>query len=200
MEIPEYPAIAHFCRIMHDLPADDRGMLLYFVCGAMGKFGDRTGIKATLDTPIRHLNWDVELKDLYERMVYLVEEVRLVEEYVVLGAIAFTKAHLEAWADAENSERNKQGFLRAIESAQKDLALPIEQRLDRRSDKQIHDFIAIVEPSIQNAEARRQESENLLSRLNQEFAATFTLEFWDAFRELRIRRNRGPDELGQYEN
>ena len=188
MDIPEFPAITLFCRIISELPKESRDTAISFTCVALGKTPDRTGIPISPDREIRHLYWDNELKDLYERLVFLVTEIRLDEVLIVQGAAAYVEYHFRRWADKDSSSINAASNQNLITQLEHELTLPTTERRGHQSDEQIIDFIGTLRELIETAEQRRIDAENVANYLHARFADAFTLQFWQAFESLRIDR------------
>jgi hypothetical protein len=186
MEIPPYPAISLFCRIISELPADRRRTAIDFTCAALGQYPDPTSIEFSPDREIRHLYWDNELKDLYNRLVYLVEKVRLHEELIVQGAISYVQYHFARWADKDFSETNVANNRHVISQMERQLAIPVSQRQGQQTDEQINDFIGKLQELIATAEERRQDAEDTFLHLRSQFEDIFTLRFWEAVSASKI--------------
>ncbi len=188
MDIPKHLAIGAFCKIIDTLPAERRDIALGFTCAAIGKSPEKTGIEFSVDRPLRHLYWDLEIEDLYNRLEYLVETVGLKEQLVVQGAATYIQTHFALWADSTFSESCTAGFRRTIENMQSQLALPVEMRNGRQTDSQIDDFISKLNELIDSAESRRLDAEDTAEHLKAECDAIFTLEFWDLLNNLQVEK------------
>jgi hypothetical protein len=186
MDIPKHLAIAAFCKIIDELPPDRRRTALGFTCAAIGKSPERTGLEFSVDRPMRHLYWDLEIEDLYDRLEYLVETVGLKEQLVVQGAVSYIETHFALWADVAFSQSCVAGFQRAREKAERQLTLPFELREDKQTDSQITGFITTLNEAIESAESRRIDAEETADYLKSEFDATYTLEFWDLLNHLKV--------------
>ena len=189
MELPPYPAISLFCSIISDLPESSRRTTLTFTCSALGKFPDPTGIEVSPDRKIRHLYWDHETKDLYDRLVYLVEKVGLDEIFAVKGAISFVEYHFARWSDQGSSDSNVAAFRQLIDKLEHQLTLPVSQRDEKQTDEEIQDFIEKLLNNISTADMRVKDAEDTLQYLHSRFEETFTLQFWDALTMLRIQQS-----------
>ena len=192
MEIPPYPAIMAFCRIIGELPQKARSTAIGFTCSALGQHAQPTGLEFSPDRPIGHLYWDREMADLYNRLVYLVETVGLREQLVVQGVASFIQTHFALWADEDSSNASTAGFRNTIEKVEQQMALPIERRDGRQSDDALHEFRKNLDELIETADARRQDAEDTRQCLESQCISTFTLEFWEALNRLWIERSR-PD-------
>lgn len=192
MEIPDFPAITAFCRIIGELPEKARSTALGFTCNALGQRAQPTGLKVSPDRPIGHLYWSHEMADLYNRLIYLVETVGMSEQIVVQGAAAFVESHFARWADEEFSRASVAGFHKTIEKVQSQLALPIDRREGMQSVNELNEFRQKLDVLIDTAETRRHDAEETQRWLGSQFESVFTLQFWEGLSRLEIERSR-PD-------
>lgn len=141
--------MGRYTRIVSELPKTVRRTALGFLCNALGRPAEPTGIPLSADRPVGHLYWDHEIDDLYGRLVELIEDVGLEEQLVVQGATTYITTHFGLWADPTFSKLNFEAFRTSIDRLRTQLELPIEHRDGRQSDDEINAFIQALSELIE---------------------------------------------------
>ena len=107
-------AIKKLCEVLDAFPAEHRDDALRRTGLAIGRGADPTGIPLSMDRPIKHLYWDVEIEQLKNRMVYLVDEIGVDEGTIVLGVIQNLDWHFRRHADRDFTEQCRDGHINTI--------------------------------------------------------------------------------------
>jgi hypothetical protein len=183
-------AITLFCRIIGELPKEARSTAVDFTCVALGQPPQPTGTPFSPDRPLRHLAWDNEITDLFNRLVYLVSTVGIKEQLIVQGAMSYVVTLFNQRADQDSADASTAAFQATVEKVNSQLALPVEKREGRQSDEELTRFLGQLNDLIATADERRQAAEDARNQLQERFESTFSLQFWEALNALQLERLR----------
>ena len=189
-DLGDHPAIDVFCGLIESLPDKFTQTAMIWVGMAIGVAPEPTGLPETRDRLVKQMHWDMEIRQLRERMAHLVDEVGVDEQFVVEGAFAFLQSYFVQFASPEVLEENQVSHARFLETLHEQLKLPIADRRDQGSDAELHDFIEKIEKTIANGEDTRQEHEEVLDLLRASKNQLLSEEFWRSFRSWWIRKRR----------
>ena len=185
-----YIAIKLLCEILDSFPTERRKDALRRTGLAIGRGPDLTGIPVSVDRPIKHLYWDVEIDQLKDRMIQLVDEIGVDEGTIVLGVIQNLDWHFRRHADRDFTEECRNGQINTINGLRADLEKPFDQRAYKESDEGIRAFIKKIETAIGNIELDRQNAEDALHYLQLKSEPLFDWKLWNSIAHLKIEQMR----------
>lgn len=192
MNTSTHPAIDMLCGLLSSVPKQRRDDAIIFACIAVGRPAERTGLDPIGSRTIHQLFWDLTTDDLRQRLVYLIEEVGVLEQTVVQGVIGFLDSHFSAQASREFSERARDNQISRIAHLEQQLGLPVDERTRPISDLQLQDLVDKSKQWLAETEQRRREAEETLHFLRNHVEEVFTEELWDTLTARETEGLGGP--------
>ncbi|HWA98899.1 MAG TPA: hypothetical protein VG713_10425, partial [Pirellulales bacterium] len=134
-------------------------------CIAVGRDPDPTGLEPTRQRTIKQLFWDVTAVELKDRLIELVADAGIDEEFLVNAILDYLESKYRRHADTESSENGRQETMRLPENMRQQRELPQSRRPMNGSDEEVDTFIAKLEGMIDKWEMTRRKNEGTLQKL-----------------------------------
>jgi hypothetical protein len=162
-----YAGINRLCEAFEALPFADREYLVIAACGATG-WSERNGEESD--------KRKVNISDFRKELMYLADEVRVYEPFLIKGLLAYL---IELWtdfADHKQMHKSKATFLKIADDLDEELIVPPEQRKHQQSDQSVLNMKSFTEDAANSANKDREQAERvlrLLVKLREELSFEF---------------------------